>query len=183
MKNTQGDILNFWFVETQPSLWFQINPDFDAIVRSRFLTDYEIARAGQYDDWKSSPDGCLALCLLLDQFPRNIFRGNRQAYATDSKAILIAKHAIAKGFDQVFQPIKRRFLYLPFEHSEILSDQKRAVELFESIREEDPVGYEYALRYFKVIDRFNRFPHRNKILDRENTPEEQEFLQITPSGF
>lgn len=183
MKDTQGDILNFWFVETQPSLWFQINPDFDVNVKEHFEAEYEAARDGLYDDWKSNPDGCLALCLLLDQFPRNMYRGTAAAYATDSKAILIAKHAIAKGFDQVFQPIKRRFLYLPFEHSEMLSDQKRAVDLFETIREDDPVGYEYALRHYRVIDRFGRFPHRNKILGRMSVPDEDEFLKANPGGY
>ncbi len=183
MKDTQGDILNFWFVETQPSLWFQTNPDFDQSIRSRFLEEYQRAFSGKYDEWKSSPDGCLALCLLLDQFPRNMFRGERAAYASDAKAILIAKHCISKGFDQIFQPIKRRFIYLPFEHSETLSDQKRAMDLFETIREDDPVGYEYSLRHFKVIDRFGRFPHRNKILGRDNTPEEEEFLLANPGGI
>jgi uncharacterized protein (DUF924 family) len=132
---------------------------------------------------KNSSDGCLALCLLLDQFPRNMFRGSAKAYATDSKALVIAKYAISKGFDQVLIPIKRRFLYLPFEHSENLNDQRRCVELFETMKKYDPMGHDYALRHLKTIERFGRFPHRNIILNRMDTPEEQEYLALHPAGF
>lgn len=183
MKDVQTAILNFWFEETQSPQWFQVNPDFDAQVKDRFLENHEAAVLGIYDDWKNSSDGCLALCLLLDQFPRNMFRGTAKAFATDSRALVVSKFAIAKGFDQVLTPIKRRFLYLPFEHSENLNDQRRCVELFEAMKKDDPLGHDYALRHLKVIERFGRFPHRNVMLSRMSTPEEQDYLAQNPAGY
>lgn len=177
MLNSQKDILDFWFVETTPQQWFQISEEFDQTIRDKFLKLYEQAADGQMDDWQKNADGCLALCLLLDQFPRNMFRGEAKAYATDKKALLISKQAIHKGFDTILNPVQRRFLYLPFEHSENLPDQKRSVELFKSMEKDDPLGYEYALRHLEVIEKFGRFPGRNKALGRENTPEEQEYLK------
>ncbi len=183
MKNPQKDILAFWFEETQPAQWFQVNPDFDQALRDRFEDEYDKAFRGILDDWKRDSDGCLALCLLLDQFPRNMYRGTPRAFATDGRALVISKFALAKGFDQVLAPIKRRFLYLPFEHSENLNDQRKAAELFEKIKKDDPLGYDYAMRHLKVIEQFGRFPHRNKILGRMNTPEEEEYLAQSGAGF
>lgn len=183
MNDSQKDILDFWFDQTSPQQWFQTNPEFDALVAERFLERYEKARDGVFDDWRRDADGCLALCLLMDQFPRNMFRGTPQAYATDSKALVIAKYAVSKGFDQVLPLVKRRFLYLPYEHSETLNDQRCCVEFFEKIKKEDPLSYDYALRHFQVIDEYGRFPHRNKILGRMNTPEEEEYLARPDSGF
>ncbi|MGE4313207.1 MAG: DUF924 family protein [Pseudobdellovibrionaceae bacterium] len=176
MKNSQKEVIDFWFEETQPQQWFQKNEDFDSLIKSRFLETYEAARNGYLDDWKKDADGCLSLLLLLDQFPRNMFRGTPQQFATDGKALLIAKHAVSKGLDQILQPVKRRFIYLPFEHSEQMADQKRSLELFEKVKGDDPLGYEYALRHYDVIDRFGRFPHRNKVLGRDSTPEEEAYL-------
>lgn len=183
MKDSQSEILAFWFEEIQPQQWFQTNPDFDASVRERFYPAYEKARDGILDDWRRDADGCLALCLLLDQFPRNMFRGTPQAFATDPKGLVVAKYALAKGFDQVLPPVKRRFVYLPFEHSESVIDQRKCVELFEKMKKDDPLGYEYALKHLKVIERYGRFPHRNKILSRMNTPEEEEYLAQPGAGF
>lgn len=183
MKDAQKDILSFWFDEIQPAQWFQINPDFDETVRERFTDAYEKASMGIFDDWKTDSDGCLALCLLMDQFPRNMFRGKPRAFATDPKALVIAKFALAKGFDQVLAPIKRRFIYLPFEHSENLNDQRKSVELFEKIKKDDPMGYDYAQRRLKVIEQYGRFPHRNKILGRDNSPEEEVYLAGAGAGF
>lgn len=183
MKDSRQDIIDFWFVETQPQQWFQKNPDFDALIKENFLETYQSARSGHLDDWKKDADGCLALCLLLDQFPRNMFRGDPQAFATDGQALLIAKYAISKGFDQIMEPIKRRFLYLPFEHSESMSDQKRSLELFHKMQADDPLGYQYARRHYDVIERFGRFPHRNSILNRESTPEEEAFNALPNTGF
>lgn len=183
MKDIQEDIIRFWFEETQPSQWFQVNPDFDALIKERFEEAYNNAVAGQFDDWQTSADGALALCILLDQMPRNMFRGTPNAFATDKKALIIAKFAISKGLDQVLPVLKRRFLYLPFEHSEVLSDQVRSVELFETIKDEDKLGHEYALRHLAVVEKYGRFPHRNKILGRENTPEEEEYLAQPGAGF
>jgi len=183
MKDSQKDILHFWFEETKPQQWFQTNPEFDALIQERFSEAYTMAKDGMFEDWKKDSDGCLALCLLLDQFPRNMFRGTPEAFATDGKALLIAKHAVSKGFDQLLAPIKRRFLYLPYEHSENLSDQKKCVELFEKMKSDDPLGYDYAVRHLEVIEKFGRFPHRNEILERENTPEEEEYLAQPGAGF
>ena len=107
----------------------------------------------------------------------------RDRFATDNKALIIAKYAISKGLDQVHAAQKRRFIYLPFEHSENLSDQHRSVELYEKTKDDDPLGYDYAMRHFKIIEEFGRFPHRNKILSRDNTPEEETYLAQIGAGF
>lgn len=176
MKDIQKDVLDFWFNKTQPALWFQTNPEFDAAIRENYADACDLASRGVYDEWRNSSDGCLALCLLLDQFPRNIYRGTPRAYATDSRALVIAKYALAKGFDQVQPQNKRRFIYRPLQHSENLNDQRKCVELFEKMKKDDPLSYDYALRHLKVIEKYNRFPQRNKILARINTPDEEEFL-------
>ncbi|HPF78573.1 MAG TPA: DUF924 family protein [Alphaproteobacteria bacterium] len=183
MKDFQKDILDFWFVETQPAQWFQVNEDFDNLIRDRFAEPYEMGARGEFDNWQNSADGALALCILLDQMPRNMFRGTPKAFATDKKALVIAKYALSKGLDQVLSAQKRRFVYLPFEHSENINDQRRCVELFEKMKDDDPLGYDYALRHLKVIEKFDRFPHRNKILGRDNTPEEEEYLAQPGAGF
>ncbi|NQZ14662.1 MAG: DUF924 domain-containing protein [Alphaproteobacteria bacterium] len=183
MKDIQEDIIHFWFEETQPSQWFQVNPEFDALTKEKYEDAYNSAAAGQFDDWQKNADGALALCILLDQMPRNMFRGTPKAFATDKKALVAAKFAISKGLDQVLPVVKRRFLYLPFEHSEVLSDQVRCVELFEKIKDEDKLGHDYALRHLQVVEKYGRFPHRNKILGRENTPEEEEYLAQPGAGF
>ena len=183
MKDFQKDIIDFWFVETQPQQWFQVNEEFDEEIRQRFMEGYEAAANGAYDEWQKDADGALALCILLDQMPRNMFRATPKAFATDKQALVVAKFALSKGLDQILSAQKRRFLYLPFEHSENLNDQRRCVELFEKIKEDDPVGYDYALRHLVVIEKFGRFPHRNEILGRPNTPEEEEYLAQPGSGF
>lgn len=177
MLNSRYDILDFWFNQTAPQQWFQVSDDFDALVRDRYGVLYHNAASGMIDDWQTDSDGALALCIVLDQFPRNMFRGGPQAYATDKKALLIAKQAIHKGFDIILNPLKRRFLYLPFEHSENLSDQRRSVQLFETMKADDPVGYEHALKHYQVIERFGRFPGRNAALSRSSTEEELEYLK------
>lgn len=177
MKNAKSAINEFWFEETKPQQWFQINPEFDEIIKKRFLDSYELAANGVCDEWKTDAEGCLALCILLDQFPRNMFRGSEKVFETDKQALLISKHAIHRGFDQILVPMKRRFLYIPFMHSENINDQKRSVELFEKMQVQDPMGYEHALRHYREIERFGRFPYRNKALGRDNTPEEDEYLK------
>jgi len=186
------EILDFWFGKADEEdygksrkVWFTKNPDFDQEVRSRFLSDYQRAAAGELDDWKDSPLSCLALILLLDQFSRNVFRGQPQAFATDSQALAAAKHAVERGFDQELLPIQRWFIYMPFEHSENLDDQHQCVELFSQLKDysECASGADYAHRHLKVIKRFGRFPHRNEILNRETTLEEMEFLKQPGSSF
>lgn len=177
------DILRFWFIETKPEQWFQSNPDFDRTIAERFMDDYELAARGDRNDWMETAEGCLALCILLDQFPRNMFRGTPKAFATDGRALEIARYVQSKGFDKEIDPFKRRFLYLPFEHSENLDDQKTSVSLFAAMKNEDEVGYDYALRHLQVIETFSRFPHRNAILGRPSTPAEEEYLAQPGSGF
>lgn len=186
------EILEFWFGKPDDleygkprKIWFIKNSDFDQEVRSRFLNDYQQAAAGQLDDWKTTPQGCLALIILLDQFPRNMFRGQPQAFASDSQALAYAQYAVNQGFDQELLPIQRWFVYMPFEHSEYLNHQRQCVELFSTLKEypECTSGVDYAYRHLRVIERFGRFPHRNEILGRETTPEEAEFLKQPGSSF
>lgn len=186
------EILNFWFGKPdeasygkERSFWFTKKPEFDQQIKTRFLTDYDYAVAGQLNYWKESPRRCLALILLLDQFPRNMFRGTAQALATDPQALSVAQHAVAKGFDQELPTVERWFIYLPFEHSENLDHQRQSVELFATLSD-DPdsaTTIDYAVRHCSVIERFGRFPHRNKILGRATTPEEEEFLKQPGSSF
>jgi len=177
MRDIKQEVLLFWFSEASPAQWFQKNDEFDALIRDRFQITYEMARDGLCKPWAQDADGCLALCLVLDQFPRNMFRGRPEAFATDEQALLVAKQAVHKGFDQVLKPLKRRFIYLPYEHSENLNDQKKSLELFGRMKDDDPLGYEYALRHKDVIEKFGRFPHRNAILGRESTEEELAYLR------
>jgi uncharacterized protein (DUF924 family) len=183
MRDLQQEILKFWFEETKPVQWFQKNDDFDELIKSQFDTAYTLARQGILEGWKETPLGCLAYILLLDQFPRNMFRGTAQAFETDAHALEIAKHAIEKHFDQALLPIQKRFIYLPFEHSEAIEDQEESVSLFEKTKKDDPLGYDYAVRHLKVIERFGRFPHRNALLGRKNTTDETEFLKKPENSF
>ncbi len=183
MRDTKQEVLKFWFEETAPAQWFQKNDTFDDEVRERFHVTYDMAAKDLCAEWARDADGVLSLCLVLDQFPRNMFRGTPKSYATDEKALLIAKAAISRGLDQILSPLKRRFVYLPFEHSENLNDQKRSVKLFESMKEADPLGYEYALKHYEVIEKFGRFPHRNAVLGRDSTAEELKYLSLPGAGF
>lgn len=186
------EILEFWFgapnlpdYGKERSFWFTKNLEFDRQLRDRFLPIYTQAAGGELDNWQDLPQSCLALLLLLDQFPRNMFRGTPQSFATDTKALAVANNAVAKGFDRDLLPVQRWFIYLPFEHSENLADQQRCVELFATLTG-DPDStktIDYALRHKAVIERFGRFPHRNKILGRETTPQEAEFLKQPGSSF
>jgi uncharacterized protein (DUF924 family) len=185
-------ILEFWFGKPQDpeygksrKIWFTKDAEFDETVRSHFLADYEMAAQGLLDDWKDAPESCLALILLLDQFPRNLFRATPQAFATDPQALDAAEHAIDRGYDKQMLPVKRWFFYLPFEHSEKLEHQQQAIALFRQLSDdpESASAIDYAERHRAIIERFGRFPHRNAILGRKSTPEEREFLQQPGSGF
>ncbi|WP_017325851.1 DUF924 family protein [Synechococcus sp. PCC 7336] len=186
------EILAFWFGEPGSEgfgrprrVWFRKDDRFDAAIRDRFLPDYFLAAAGQLDAWQDEPHSCLALLLLLDQFPRNLFRDRPQAYATDPKALAIAEGAIALQYDRQLLPIQRWFMYLPFEHSESLDHQDRCVALFQALGDEvgDPQAVASARRHRELIRRFGRFPHRNAVLGRLSTPAELEFLQQPRSRF
>lgn len=185
-------ILDFWFGSPEQmsygkprQIWFIKKNEFDREVQLRFFNDYEQAAAGELDSWKSTPLSCLALILLLDQFPRNMFRGTDRAFATDWQALSAAQYAIAQGYDRELLPVQRWFVYCPFEHSENLEDQNRSVALFQQLSD-DPDSADainYAIRHREIIIRFGRFPHRNEILERASTPEELEFLQQPGSSF
>lgn len=165
-------VLDFWR-DAGPTRWFRKDDAFDAEFRERFLATHEAAAAGRLDRWRETPDGALALLVLLDQFPRNAFRGTPRMFATDAKAREVARHAVAAGFDRQFEPPLRGFFHLPFMHSEDLADQERCVTLTQDGGEE---SRRYALHHRDIIRRFGRFPHRNAVLARESTPEERAFL-------
>jgi uncharacterized protein (DUF924 family) len=175
-------ILAFWFAPGMEKRWFAADEALDRDLAERFGQDLTQAASGALDHWVDSAEGALALVLLLDQMPRNVFRGKYQAFAFDSHALAIAEAAILRGHDRALSPIRRRFLYLPFEHSESLPDQRYAVSLFEQAGD-DPEGLDYARKHLAVIERFGRFPHRNAALERETTPEEEAFLNGPDSHF
>jgi uncharacterized protein (DUF924 family) len=165
-------VVRFW-EEAGPSRWFRRDAGFDAQFREDFLGTHEAAASGALDHWLASAEGALALVLLLDQFPRNAFRGTSRVYATDAQARRAADVAIRAGFDRMVAPALRQFFYLPFMHSEQLADLERCIALNE------PLGGEplrYARHHRDIVARFGRFPHRNAILGRTSTPEEERFL-------
>jgi uncharacterized protein (DUF924 family) len=183
---TPGEILDFWF-EGEPSerraKWFEKNPEFD-LVCSGFTAAIRDARAGRYDHWASTPLGGLALIVLLDQLSRNVFRGSPEAFAADNHALDVARGMIANGFDTVLTPVQRMFVYLPFEHSEAIEDQNESVRLFETLRGDlEAKLIDYARDHRDVIFRFGRFPHRNAVLGRTNTPAEDDYLAQPGAGF
>ena len=166
-------ILAFWR-EAGRERWYERNEAFDAEVRHRFLALWQKAIAGELASWEDSDDGALALIIVLDQFPRNMFRGDAMAFSSDARAREVARRAIARGVDLRAEPLLREFLYLPFMHSEQMTDQLRCVELFRNSPNSDNLGY--AEQHADIIRRFGRFPHRNRMLGRATTPEEAAFL-------
>lgn len=168
------ELFLFW-KDAGPDRWFQPDPAFDAQIRARFLETYEAGLRGELDHWERSAYGALALVLLFDQFPRNMFRGTPQAFATDDRAREIAERAIAAGRDRAVDKEVHTFFYLPFMHSERLEDQERCVALMAKSGSQENI--KYAEIHRDAIARFGRFPHRNAILGRESTPEEIAYLQ------
>lgn len=183
MRDVKSEILKFWFEDSKPVQWFQKNPDFDSEISARFESDYTLAAQGIYNGWMDDAKSSLALIILLDQFPRNMFRGSVRMYATDAMALKIAKHAVEKKYDTMMGVNQKVFLYLPFEHSENMDDQETSLRLFKPTQDVDPTYYTYAKRHYDVIKKFGRFPHRNKILERQSTKLEEEYLSKPDSGF
>ena len=179
---TPDDVLAFWFAEGMDARWFKADEAFDQGVREHLLPLYEQAAAGRLDHWQESARGALALVILLDQVPRNLFRGDPRAFATDARALVVTKRALANGVDRELRQVERLFLYLPLEHCEDLADQELCVQLVGAL-DENPEWRDYARRHRDVIARFGRFPHRNAVLGRETTPEEAAFLQEPGSSF
>jgi uncharacterized protein (DUF924 family) len=168
-----GEIIAFW-TEAGPQRWFAKDAAFDAAIRERFLSTYAAAAAGRLAAWEATPEGSLALVIVLDQFPRNMFRGSARAFATDGEALAAAERAIARGHDTRVPPALRGFFYLPHQHAEDLAVQERGVALYRAAG--DAEGRKWAELHADIIRRFGRFPHRNILLGRSTTPEEQAFL-------
>ncbi|WP_428672691.1 DUF924 family protein [Roseibium sp.] len=170
---TPSDVLDFWW-QAGSAKWFAGGDKFDEHCRDRFLPSIHDAISGRLDHWAESAAGSLALLLLLDQMTRNVFRGTPEAFSGDRKALTIAEQAIANGFDRAYPIVERYFYYLPFMHAEDIAPQEKCVDLCRT--RGDKEAYHYALIHLDVIRRFGRFPHRNKVLGRETTAEEQAYL-------
>jgi uncharacterized protein (DUF924 family) len=187
-----GEVLDFWFGrDGDPEYgqfrneWFRKDPDFDARVTARFADLYEEAAVGNLDGWRDDAASCLALVIVLDQFPRNMFRGDGRTHAEDERALGASKYAVEHALDRELPAFQRMFLYMPFMHSENTDDQRRSVELFERLAGEvgAPDVVSYAVAHRDIVEQFGRFPHRNEILGRETTPEEAVFLTKEGSSF
>lgn len=176
-------VLHFWFARATAEKWFRTEDQaaFDAQCRDHVGALMDQARAGDLEDWQETPKGCLALTILLDQIPRNLERGTTGAFVSDAQARAVARRAIDAGFDMDMMLTGRLFLYMPFEHSEILSDQERSLALFQGLG--CPFYLTFAVQHHVIIERFGRFPHRNTILERTSTAEELEFLKGPNSSF
>jgi uncharacterized protein (DUF924 family) len=170
---TPADIVAFWR-EAGPKKWFEKDDSFDDEIRRRFLAVHEAAAAGKLSQWEQNAEGALALLILLDQFPRNMFRGSARAFATDALARAVTAGALVRGFDAQAPAEMRSFFYLPFEHSEDMADQERGIALYKAAGNADDL--KWAELHADIIRRFGRFPHRNAVLGRTTTPEEQTFL-------
>ncbi|HEX3881832.1 MAG TPA: DUF924 family protein [Stellaceae bacterium] len=184
--------LDFWFGGPDDperhhhrQIWFRSTPEFDAAVRTRFAADHDAAVAGQFSDWEAEPLTALALVMLLDQVPRNIFRSTPRAFASDPLALATTKRALARGFDREVPDAWRLFFYLPFEHSEALADQQRGLDLLLALPQVAgrPTDGHMTRLHLEIVERFGRFPHRNLILGRESTPAELAFLEECEHRF
>ncbi|MCC6472397.1 MAG: DUF924 domain-containing protein [Burkholderiales bacterium] len=192
MKTGFTEVLDFWFGPPAAACrgrprreWFRKDDAFDAQIRRRFLTLYEDAFAADFSHWERTPFAALALVIVLDQFPRNMFRGEARAFAADARALQAARRLLERGFEAALLAHERTFAYLPFEHCEDLAVQRRSVALFTALGGGDAPGsaLDYARRHYEVIARFGRFPHRNAALGRASTPQEIEFLARPGSAF
>ena len=179
---TPQQLLEFWFdgdPSTHRQVWFEKDADFDQSC-TRFADALCAAKTGALDEWAITPHGALALVILIDQFSRNLFRGSPETYAGDAKARAVARAAIERGFDQQVGPIERGFFYLPFEHSEELTDQADSVRLFTPLGDD---AAKWAKHHHDIVQRFGRFPHRNTVLGRACTPEEEAWLASEDNTF
>ncbi|MDE1172504.1 MAG: DUF924 domain-containing protein [Parvibaculaceae bacterium] len=173
MRVQPRDILNFWFAHE--GFWFQKNDRFDEDITRHFRETHEAARCGQLQQWMETAEGALALVITLDQFPRNMFRNDARAWADDEQALAVARAAIAAHRDVELPERARRWLYMPFMHAEELSAQEEGLHYL-ATRLHDPEVIRFAGLHADVIRRFGRFPHRNEVLGRRSTPDEQAFL-------
>lgn len=200
MTMEPSDLLDWWFagpmdepdaVMAQAQVWFGKAPETDRVLRERFCDAAVRAAAGELDAWRASPVPCLALILLLDQLPRNIWRGEPRAWSSDEHALTVARSAVSRGLDRSLRFVERVFVYLPFEHAEDRLAQREAVRLFGALADESPralrplllAAHYGAVTHARIVERFGRFPHRNVTLGRESTPEEEAFLLEPGSSF
>lgn len=174
-------VLSFWFEETDPKKWWKSDPDFDDLVRQRFLGLIEKATQGELYEWRTSARGRLAEVIVLDQFPRNIYRDTPEAFSRDPMALVLAQEAVASGALLPLAPIERAFLLMPYMHSESRAIHVQAETLFHEFAPRN--NYEFELKHKVIVDRFGRYPHRNRILGRDPTDEELEFLKQPGSSF
>ncbi len=174
-------VLDFWFEESTPEQWFKKDDGFDAAVRERFAALYGQAAAGELEAWRDTAAGCLALVIVLDQFPRNLFRGDPRSFGTDAAARAVLRHGLDKGFDDGLSFRQKQFLYMPLMHGEDRDEQAQSVALYTALGDEDTL--KFAVAHRDIVDRFGRFPHRNEVLGRETTPEEAAFLKQPGSSF
>jgi len=181
MTETPETVLNFWFNELTPKDWFVKSDDIDASITDRFSGLHLALSRDVSDEWRATPEARLALIIVFDQFPRNIYRGSPLAFATDGLALKEAKAALAMGADKAIVEDRRIFFYMPFEHAEDIAEQERCVTLFEALGNANYL--DYANQHHDIIARYGRFPHRNPILGRASTAEEKAYLATPGAGF
>lgn len=177
----ENEVLAFWFDEIDPKQWWRADPDFDHLIHQRFGELHRQAVADALSAWRETPRGCLAEVIVLDQFSRNVHRGSPEAFAADTQALRRATEAVNRGMGGALPPVQRAFLYMPFMHSEDALVHERAVQLFSEPGLEPNLAAE--LRHKAIIDRFGRYPHRNAVLGRVSTPDEEAFLKTPGSSF
>ncbi|WP_420546802.1 DUF924 family protein [Curvivirga sp.] len=174
-------VITFWFEESTPQDWFTKSDIFDQKIRDNFSNLHTALMNEEHQDWRQTAKGCLAEIIVLDQFSRNMFRNHPKAFASDEKARECLNHMLERGFDKELSVNERKFTYLPLEHSEDVKDQEKAIACYTELGDE--LALDYAQQHKVIIDRFGRFPHRNKILGRTSTEEEIEFLEQPGSSF
>ena len=171
---SSDEIIEFWYSEPMKSHWFNSTTEIDELITEKYEFIWQTAANGDLDIWQDSPEGCLALCIILDQFPLNMFRGQALAYSTEQHAVTVAKHAIVQDYDKQLDKSQLSFLYMPLMHSENMDDQDLSVACFEAAGLDDTARFAHHHR--GLVEKYGRFPHRNEILGRESTPEEIAYL-------
>lgn len=191
MSRDYQEVIDFWFEELTPKDWFKGGDAVDETIRERFESLIEPVYQGEHDHWQSEPLGRLASIIILDQFPRNLYRNEARSFSFDDKALRLALEGVSREVDHQLTPHQRVFFYLPLEHSEVMEDQDLSLERFAHLvtrvapseAETFRAYLHYAWRHYEIIKRFGRYPHRNDILGRESTPKEIEFLKQPGSSF
>lgn len=177
-----SEILNFWFEELSPKDHFVKNAELDSQIKRRFIkTHFSLSNVSIKDNWRNSADEILARIIVLDQFPRNIFRDTPHSFATDQLALTEAKYMVEQGMDKSIENDRVPFVYMPYMHSENMDDQQKCIELFEKSGHKR--NHEFAVKHAAIIEKYGRFPHRNKVIGRTSTEEEVEYLSNPGAGF